>query len=170
MQKTILPSLPQVWIGYLFGLATTVAEVISLDGQPEVKGQLVIPPLYVFLPGFVGIVYWLVCVHRIHVVLRSIPGWSHPVSPARAAGFHLLPVFNLYWIFKWPQEVARFVNGQLQMPLMRPTTVGVTLLLAMLLRYFDPGPGLILMFMPLSYVLKCVRTALAAADGLSARE
>ena len=171
MQKAILPMLPHVWIGYLFGLATTVAEVVSLDGQPDLaKGQFVIPPLYVFLPSFVGIVYWLVCVHRIHLVLNHIPGWTHPISPARAAGFHLIPIYNLYWIFKWPREVARFVNDQLQLPLMKPVTVGITLLLAMVLRYFDPGPGLILMFMPLSYVSKCMRTALAASHSLPPRE
>ena len=164
MQNNTSPPLPHVWIGYLLAIATTFAHVVSVDQQPDLSsGQFDIPPLYVFLPSFVGIVYWLVCVHRIHIVMNRIPGWTHPISPARAVGFHFIPLFNLYWIFKWPREISLFVNKQMQLPLMKPVLVGVTLLLALALRVIAPGPGLLLLFMPLSYVVKCIRTALAMA-------
>jgi hypothetical protein len=93
--------------------------------------------------------------------MNHIPGWMHPISPARAVGFHFIPFFNLYWMFKWPREISLFVNKQMQLPLMKPVLVGVTLLLALALRIIAPGPGLLLLFMPLSYIVKCIRTALA---------
>jgi hypothetical protein len=164
-QNHVLPALPHVWIGYLLAIITTFADVVSVDQQPDVAGgQFVIPPLYVFLPSFVGAVYWLVCVYRIHVFMNRIPGWVHPISPARAVGFHFIPFYQLAWMFKWPRAIALFVNQQMHLPLMKPVLVGVTLLLALALRILAPGPGLLLLFMPLSYVVKCIRTAVAATS------
>lgn len=161
--RQILP-LPQIWIGYLFGLATIIAEYVAVSRHPEMaKGERVIPPLYLFLLIFVGIVYWLVCVHRFHVILQQVPGWKHPISPGRAVGYHFIPVFYLYWMFKWPKEIAGFVNSRFPQPLMRPYTAGVMMLTAFLVGpLFDPGLALILLFVSISYVSACLRRALAS--------
>ena len=54
-QPAALPPLPQVWIGYLLGVATIVAEIVAVELHPELaKGGLTIPPLYLFLSAFVG--------------------------------------------------------------------------------------------------------------------
>ena len=162
------PALPRIWIGYLLGLATIIAELVAVSLHPELakgsdiaKGEFIIPPLYLFLASFIGFVYWFVCVYQIHVVLKSVPGWSHPISPARAVGFHFIPIYFLYWIFKWPREIAVFVNGRLRRNVMKSVGIGVAVLLALVMRLLDPGFGLILLFMPLSYVTRCVAYALA---------
>jgi hypothetical protein len=157
-----LPRLPLIWIGYLLGVATIVAELVALGLHPELAKEGGIPPLYLFLVSFVGGVYWFVCVYRYHVVMANAPGWQHPISPARAVGFHFIPFYNLYWVFKWPREIAKFVNGRLQQPIMKPVAVGVTVLAALVLRVLDPGFGLILLFFPMSYVSACLRRAFAA--------
>jgi len=88
-----VPPLPPVWIGYLLGVVTILAEIIAVELHPELtKGVFTIPPLYLFLSAFVGGVYWLVCVYQYHVVLAHVPGWNHPISPARAVGFDFLPL------------------------------------------------------------------------------
>jgi Domain of unknown function (DUF4328) len=163
-----LPPLPRIWIGYLLGLATIVAEMVAVSLHPELakgsditKGEFVIPPLYLFLASFVGFVYWFVCIYQIHVVLAHVPGWKHPISPGRAVGFHFIPVYFLYWLFKWPKEIAGFVNGRLGRKVMRFVGIGIAFLLAPATRFLDPGFGLILLFMPLSYVARCVAYALA---------
>jgi hypothetical protein len=161
------PQLPLIWIGYLLGLATIVAEFVALSLHPELAKEGGIPPLYLFLASFVGIVYWLVCIHRYHVVMAQVPGWKHPISPARAVGFHLIPFYNLYWVFKWPQEIAKFVNGRLHQPVMKPVAVGFAVLAALILRLFDPGFGLILLFFPMSYLSECLRRAFAAPQNPS---
>jgi hypothetical protein len=157
-----LPQLPLIWIGYLLGIATIVAEFVALSLHPELAKEGGIPPLYLFLVSFVGGVYWLVCVYGYHVVMAQVPGWKHPISPAKAVGFHFIPFYNLYWVFKWPQEIARFVNGRLQQPVMKPVAVGVAVLAALILRILDPGFGLILLFFPMSYLSECLRRAFAA--------
>jgi hypothetical protein len=158
-----LPRLPRVWIGYLLGLATTIAETAAFTLHPELAKQGGIPPLYLFLPIFVGGVYWLVCVYEYHVLMAHMPGWKHPISPARAVGFHFIPLFNFYWVFKWPQEIAAFVNWRMHRPMMKPQWVGLAVLLAFLVRFLlDPGLGLILLFVAFSYVSECLRRAMSA--------
>jgi hypothetical protein len=157
--------LPLIWIGYLLGAATIVAELVAVTLHPELAKEGGIPPLYLFLVSFVGGVYWLVCIYQIHVVMAHIPGWRHPISPARAAGFHFIPFYQFYWVFKWPREIANFVNTRLPQPIMKPVAVGVAVLAALILRILDPGFGLILLFFPISYVSGCVRRALTTPPG-----
>jgi hypothetical protein len=157
----IPPKLPVIWIGYLLGLATVVAQYAAVTLNPELGKHGGIPPLYLFLVSFIGGVYWFVCIHRYHVILAHVPGWTHPISPARAVGFHFIPFYNFYWIFKWPKEIANFVNGKPRAPVMKPVPVGIAILGALVLRILDPGFGLILLFFPLSYISECLRRAFA---------
>lgn len=157
-----MPALPVIWIGYVLGVATIIAEFVAVSLHPELAKEGGIPPLYLFLVSFVGGVYWFVCVYRVHVVMAHVPGWTHPISPARAVGFHFIPFYNLYWVFKWPSEIAIFVNGRLKRPVMKPVAVGMAVLAALVLRIFDPGFGLILLFFPMSYLSECLRRAFAA--------
>jgi hypothetical protein len=58
-----LPQFPRIWIGYLLGSATLIAEIVAVTLHPELaKDPLTIPPLYLFLTNFVSLIYWLVCV------------------------------------------------------------------------------------------------------------
>lgn len=151
-----------IWIGYVLGIATIIAEFVAVQLNPELAREGGIPPLYLFLVSFVGGVYWFVCIYRYHVIMNAVPGWSHPISPARAVGFHFIPFYNLYWVFKWPKEIAAFVDLRLRQPVMKPVAVSVAVLAALILRILDPGLGLILLFLPLSYISECLRRAFAA--------
>jgi len=155
-----LPSFPRIWIGYALAAATMVAEFIALGLHPELGKKGGIPPLYLFLLSFVGGVYWMVCIYRLHVVMAEIPGWKHPISPARSVGFHFIPFYNLYWVFRWPREISGFVNSRFEGAVMRPSAVGLAVLAALLLRLVDPGLGLVLLFLPISYVAELLQRAL----------
>ena len=158
-----LPPLPQLWVGYLLGFATIVAEYVAMSLHPELaKAEFSIPPLYLFLVVFVGTVYWLVCIHRYHLVLQHVSGWKHPISPARSVGFHFIPIYYLYWVFKWPREIARFVNWKFQQPVMKPYLAGSIILAGFAIGlFFDPGLGLIVFFVAASYISAYLRRALA---------
>ena len=163
IQPAKLPPLPQLWVGYLIGFANIVGEFVYASLHPEVaKEEFPIPPLYLFLLIFVGWVYWLVCVYRYHEIMQRVPGWKHSISPARAVGFHFIPIYNLYWFFKWPREIAKFVNWRFGQPVMKPKMVGLMFLAAYVLHFlFDPGLGLIMLFLAASYVSGCLRRAFA---------
>src|SRR5262249_51228960 len=120
--------MPKLWIGYLLSVATFLGEGIAIARNPELlKPQqgFTVPPLEIFLPVFLAGVYWLVCIYNYHKILRDIPGYKPPISPARAVGFHFIPFFYLVWLFIWPQKIADFVNARAKPPKMRGWIVGL---------------------------------------------
>lgn len=159
-----LPPFPRIWIGYLLGAATLITEMIALALHPELaKEPMLIPPLYLFLANFICLVYFLVCVYEFHLVLMQASGGTYTIKPLRAAWFHLIPIYGLYWVFKWPRELARFVNSRLPMPLMKPDRTGLAVFLAFaVFLVLDRGFGMILLFWAASYLSRCLRYALAA--------
>jgi hypothetical protein len=164
-----LPPFPRIWIGYLLGVATMIAEMIAVTWHPElVKEPLIIPPLYLFLANFISLIYWLVCVYEYHVVLSQATAGEYPIKPLRAAWFHLIPIYGLYWILKWPRELARFVNSRLPAPLMRPDRTGLAVFIAFVVfLVLDRGLGMILLFWAASYLSRCLRYALTVRPSVS---
>jgi hypothetical protein len=163
-QPDALPPFPRIWVGYLLGVATLIAEVVAVTLHPELlKEPLLIPPLYLFLANFLSLVYWLVCVYEYHVVLSRAPDGKYPITPMRAGWFHLIPFYGLYWVFKWPRELARFVNSRLQVPFMNPDRAGLAVFIAFaVFLVLDRGFGMIMLFWAASYLSKCLRYALTA--------
>ena len=161
------PRFPRIWVGYLLGVATILTEMIAIALHPELaKEPLVIPPLYLFLANFISLVYFLVCVYEFHVLLVGASAGSYPIKPLRAAWFHLIPIYGLYWVYKWPRELARFVNSRLPAPLMRPERTGLAVFLAFLVFLFlDRGFGMILLFWAASHLSRCLGLALSVHRG-----
>src|SRR4029077_4085958 len=95
---SLIARLPKIWIGYLLAFLTLAGEKISVSrNQERAKGSdITAIPLEIYLRTFVAVVYWLVCVHRYHVILANVPGWKHPISPARAVWVHFLPFFFFF--------------------------------------------------------------------------
>jgi hypothetical protein len=163
LQPGALPPFPRIWVGYLLGVATLLAEMIAITLHPELaKEPMLIPPLYLFLANFISLIYWLVCVYEFHVVLRQATAGAYPVKPLRAAWFHLIPVYGLYWVFKWPRQLARFVNARLPAPLMNPDKTGLAVFAAFtVFLVLDRGFGMILLFWAASHLSRALRHALA---------
>ena len=161
------PRFPRLWVGYLLGVATIVAEMIAIFFHPELaKEPLIVPPLYLFLANFISLVYWLVCVYEFHVVLFYASSGTYSIKPLRAAWFHLIPIYGLYWVYKWPRELARFVNSRLPTPLMRPERTGLAIFLAFVVfLLLDRGFGMILLFWAASHLSRCLRLALSLQLG-----
>ncbi|MGH9779518.1 MAG: hypothetical protein ACRD5I_14015 [Candidatus Acidiferrales bacterium] len=110
-----------------------------------------------------GSLYWLFCISAYHTVLKQVPGWKHPITPLRAVGFHFIPFYNLYWVFKWPSEIATFVNHRLSEKRMTGAYAGFLVLVGSLLgRFFDVAVGLVLIFSAGIYISRRLREALTA--------
>lgn len=163
VQPGALPRFPRIWVGYFLGLATLLAEMIAITLHPELaKEPMLIPPLYLFLANFISLIYWLVCVYEFHLILRQATAGTYPVKPLRAACFHLIPIYGLYWVFKWPRELARFVNSRLNASLMNPDKTGLAVFAAFtVFLVLDRGFGMILLFWAASYLSRGLRLALA---------
>jgi hypothetical protein len=82
-----------------------------------------------------GCAHWLWGVHRVHRVMAEGTDYYHPVSPGDAVRFHLIPAYNLFWVLKWPREMARSVNKFSNSTWMGESASGVILFLALLSQY-----------------------------------
>src|SRR5207249_10965032 len=35
-----------------------------------------------------------------------------PISPRKALGFQIIPIFQYYWFFRWTRQLAKFVDAE----------------------------------------------------------
>jgi hypothetical protein len=63
--------------------------------------------LWIWMYPIIGFSYWMFCVHRYHIILKEIfPGY--PITPNRAVGYHFIPLYNLFWVFRWLKTLTNF--------------------------------------------------------------
>lgn len=101
--------LPKVWIGYLFALAFLLVVIVETTLDPS-SADRVTPAS--FLASLAGFIYWLFCVRRLHQVVAEATDGRHPVPPSRIVVGHILPFYNIYFLFRWPNAIADFVNAR----------------------------------------------------------
>lgn len=157
------PQLPRMWIGYFFAALYFVTEIVEIARNPSLVNNpnKIIPSLLII--GLAGGFYWLYCVYKFHDVLTQVRVWDHPITVGRAVAFHFIPFYNLYWIFKWPKEIAGFVNWRTQASTMSPYAAGSLLLLAALIgRLFESAIALALIFSTGVYISRRLRTAFSS--------
>jgi hypothetical protein len=105
-----------------------------------------------------GFIYWLSCVDRMHRVLLEATDGQYPITPTMAGLYHFIPVYCVYWVFRWLGEIARFVNRRLPKKPIHVALTGVLLLLGFLLMR---GPlGLAIIFAVGAYISRRVRVAI----------
>jgi hypothetical protein len=92
--------LPVFWPWYL---------ILAVSFVVEIFADLKVSP-----GGLICLIYWLSCVHQIHAALSGISNGRYPIKPGKAVWYHFIPVFNLYWVFKWTKEMENFVNARLR--------------------------------------------------------
>ncbi|MGB6865830.1 MAG: protein kinase, partial [Candidatus Aminicenantaceae bacterium] len=113
--------------------------------------------LYLLAIGLVGTVYWLFCVHRFHKILREM-NRSYQISPGAAVGYHFIPFYNFYWIFKWPIEFSKYINAQGSVKMVQGGLLGALLLIALLInRFFDGAVGMTFIFGIGTYMANILR-------------
>jgi hypothetical protein len=141
-------SFPWVWVGFLFAFAFFVTEVafviMTFDWEQEVStttdSQLM---LVLGLVGLPGMIYWMFCIHRLHKILAELTHGRYPNTPLETALKHIIPFYNLYWIFKWPGEFSDYLNRRGRVTIISGTALGVLLLLGLIVfRVIDGSIGM----------------------------
>jgi len=145
-------------MGYLFVLGFVIVEVGEQFIAPSEAANATLLSTFVWLGG---LGYWLICIYRFHVVLAKATNGSYPITPARAAWFNLIPFYGLYWIFKWTNEVARFVNARAGARRMPIGWTGVFVLLGPPLARIDAAIALAVLFAVGAYIKYQIVRALA---------
>lgn len=132
-------SLPWVWFGFFFVAAFIIEEtlMIAFDLDQSIASVVLI------LIALAGWIYWLFCVSRFHNILREISRNHYPITGAEAAWKHLIPFYNLVWIFRWPTAMSEYLNRHERVKMVSGNLLGVVLLISLLIgRFVDGGVGL----------------------------
>jgi len=144
--KTKKNTLPKIWIGYLFAASFLIIEIYSIFiGQHANEESIftLIPTLI----GYSGGIYWLYCVYKIHKYLYTISLGEYTISPNKATAFHFIPFYNLYWVFKWSDEISNFLIDRKSSKLLKKVWPGLFILIGLLVgRFINGGIGLIIAF------------------------
>lgn len=142
--------LPVFWPGYL---------ILAVSFVVEIFADLKVSP-----GGLICGIYWLSCVHQIHTVLAEISGGSYPITSGKAVWYHFIPFFNLYWIFKWTNQMEKFVNTHLRSPEgMSGIASGIFLLMGLAVgKAFGGVFGMAILLGVLIYIKSKIKAVLAA--------
>ena len=168
---------PKFWVGFFFVAVSLlvwlfwpikIVERMDLGHNPEygfLQRYVDVTPLhtylayhFVVLSVLTGWAYWLHGIRRLHDVMAKATDGRHPVSPKRAVWPHLIPFYNLYWAFRWPEEIAHSIY-QRSYQLMSDKVYGVVLLVALLAQYT--------IVIDVLYLMPTAREAMQTAYGLS---
>src|SRR6516162_5181188 len=104
----IYSAYPRMLVGFGLLAIWGVMRAAASRYNAEFGGSLTVAAL---LAGLVGYVYWMFCVHRIHKILREYTKDKYPIAPWKSVTYHFIPGYSLYWIFKWPGTLAKFVSS-----------------------------------------------------------
>ena len=155
---------PWVWVGFLFVGAFLTLEVAFVILQLDEEAINAILTLI----AIVGWIYWLVCIHRIHKILAELTQNRYPNTPGEAALKHIIPFYNLVWIFRWPSDLADYINQRGRVKMVAGGVIGAIILVALLLRFFDGAIGLALLFGVTMYVSAKVKKHVQGVGGVPA--
>ncbi len=142
-----------MWIGFALAALFFIAEILEVQlidlRFPHMRSIGPVPQA-IALGAFC---YWLFCVHRLHRILNAIAPGDYPISPAQAAWFHLIPLFNLFWLVRWPYRLSNFIKAQGSVQILNGQLLGLFLLAALILgRVVDGALGLVCLFGVTTYI------------------
>lgn len=91
--------------------------------------------------------YWMYSVTFMHGILKKATDGAYAIRPGRAGWFHLIPVFNAYWIFHWTAYAAYVIRQSGARRLVRPWLAGLVYLLSFfVMQFVSVSLGLVLLF------------------------
>jgi hypothetical protein len=164
--ERLSPQLPKLRFGFGLAIFLFINQVIwgtqraLHPGSPSAGG---IAAALSVICALVASAYFLNCVYAYHYVLTQVNGWHHSISPKRAVRLHFIPLYDLYWNYRWPHEMAKFVNWRMQKRRMSGALVGTLVLVGTIVSFYVATIGLVIIFSSFAYLSRCLRDAFAAA-------
>jgi len=148
---------PNLIPGYILAGLFIILDIYIFSSS---KASRPILSLWALPISLTALIYWCVCVHKIHRAVLVMSDNCYPISPARAVGFGFLPIYNIYWMFKWPAELINFINTRsgTGLNLWIPGTIFI---LSAIASRIDGAIWMLLNFGVLSYLIGLLKKSLA---------
>lgn len=145
---------PNPTYGYIVGVLSLSIVIIGAffeQGKTDVNIKYALVSALV-LVALSGAIYFAVCVYRLHKIASIVTAGKYPVSASKAAWFNFIPFYNIYWMFKWPGELAHFLNHAKKQESFSPNRCGWMFLFAGLMGQTLPGVSFIIDFLVLDFI------------------
>ena len=156
-------SFPWIWIGFLIAGAFLFIEIVLVILLPEDQLMLALALL-----GLPGVIYWFFCVHRLHKILAELTRGRYPITPGEAALKHIIPFYNLYWVFKWSGEFSTYLNRRGHVQIISGGVLGAMLLLSLItLRLIDGAFGMAGLFGVTMFMSSKLKEHVKAVKGIT---
>ena len=153
-QATADLRLPPLSIGFVASLGIFVFEVLAACQCTPLSFDF----RYDILLWLTVLLYWLICVWGLHAALERITSGAYPINPVAAAAYHVIPFFNLYWVFRWPGALSEFLNTHDIRTASQLVLGGLILVSLLIGRLGWPVIEFLVLFGVLAYLYKRVRT------------
>ena len=142
------PLIPNPLVGYLFSVGFLVYELVSPGSENDLFVRL-------FIAAF-ALLYYIYVVYTIHEVAeiryksRSLP------SPTKAALLSLVPIYNLWWQYKWTSQLRTYIQDK---DTVRPydQRAFALILIGLLINRYDFSIGYAITTTGLLFVLRTIR-------------
>lgn len=162
-----VPPLRKIWIGFALAFAFLVMEFVDLAAGGESPAT----KLGLLAAAVAGWFYWLSCVQRFHTILNWISprvagASTYPITPGQAVGYHFIPFYNFFWLFKWPMVLSKYLGENTSVRMVPGALLGLLGFLGLLLRFVDGFLGLSVMFCVALYISRKLRQAVAEHERL----
>jgi hypothetical protein len=82
---------------------------------------------------------------------------TYPITPGQAVGYHFIPFYNFYWVFKWPLEISRFVRENSSLSMISGGVMGLALLFGLILSRLEGFFGFCFIFTVGLYISRKLR-------------
>ncbi len=147
------PRLAPAWVGFLLVALYVAAGVYEAQpGAPQYGLRV--------WAWLLTLTYWLYCVYRINSALRVATNNAHPIIPSQSVTFHFVPIYNIYWVFRWTNAVGAFLRSRSQT--YARGEAGACILFAAVLGKVEPVLGLLALFAFITWFTSRISKALQA--------
>lgn len=158
---------PWVWIGFVFAVAFFLVEITAgvMEALGAEAGLVTMLTGSMIVIGIISFIYWLFCIHRIHKIMAELTSDRYSISPGEAALKHIIPILGIVWLFQWPAELSRYLNGRGRVKMISGNAIGAMLLLSVLLRWVDGAFGTAALFGVTLFVSSKLKAHVKALKG-----
>jgi hypothetical protein len=140
-----------IWIGFVLCVVLFVVE--STDGATNHLHSI-----WFWIADIGSVIYLFMCVYRFHQILSDVTCGAYPIEPGEAVFYHLIPLFNLYWLYSWPSRFAEYVNAERAIKVVPGAVIGSRFLASGLVaRLVDASFGLAGYFGVMAYLTNRLR-------------
>lgn len=140
-----------IWIGFVLCVVLFVVEATDVATNHPYS-------IWYWITDIASIVYFFMCVYRFHRILGEVTFGAYPITPSQAVFYHLIPFFNLYWLFAWPSRFADYVSAEREIKVLPGALIGLLLLAsAIVARFVETSFGLVGYFAVMAYLTNRLR-------------